>query len=161
MGARNCAVVGCSALEFRTSGYCLRHKDDHPWLDPPVVVPEMALMDADQSNDESGSRPGEDPENLGPLGWIVVIMGFMFPPFIVLMIPILLLRHRPTMEFLSSWVSRNDTEKEPDSARENPDAESRQEVTFPTSAKETGETEIPWWGGLGGEIPEQPEEGGR
>ena len=25
MGTRNCAFEGCNALEFRTSGYCLRH----------------------------------------------------------------------------------------------------------------------------------------
>ena len=40
MGERKCAFEGCNALEFRTSGYCLRHKeeasrgdagkDDHP-----------------------------------------------------------------------------------------------------------------------------------
>ena len=27
MGERKCAFNGCNALEFRTSGYCLRHKD--------------------------------------------------------------------------------------------------------------------------------------
>ena len=27
MGKRKCALEGCNALEFRTSGYCLRHKD--------------------------------------------------------------------------------------------------------------------------------------
>ena len=27
MGERKCAFDGCNALEFRTSGYCLRHKD--------------------------------------------------------------------------------------------------------------------------------------
>tara|TARA_B100000925_G_scaffold225078_1_gene173692 strand:+ start:147 stop:581 length:435 start_codon:yes stop_codon:yes gene_type:complete len=28
MGERKCAFEGCNALEFRTSGYCLRHKDE-------------------------------------------------------------------------------------------------------------------------------------
>ena len=28
MGARKCALEGCNALEFRTSGYCLRHKEE-------------------------------------------------------------------------------------------------------------------------------------
>ena len=28
MGDRKCAFEGCNALEFRTSGYCHRHKDD-------------------------------------------------------------------------------------------------------------------------------------
>ena len=27
MGERKCAVEGCNALEFRTSGFCLRHKE--------------------------------------------------------------------------------------------------------------------------------------
>ena len=27
MGERKCAFEGCNALEFRTSGYCLRHKE--------------------------------------------------------------------------------------------------------------------------------------
>jgi hypothetical protein len=27
MGGNKCAYDGCNALEFRTSGYCLRHKD--------------------------------------------------------------------------------------------------------------------------------------
>ena len=30
MGERKCAFEGCNALEFRTSGYCLRHKGEIP-----------------------------------------------------------------------------------------------------------------------------------
>ena len=30
MGERKCAYEGCNALEFRTSGYCLRHKGGIP-----------------------------------------------------------------------------------------------------------------------------------
>ena len=30
MGERKCAFEGCNALEFRTSGYCLRHKGGLP-----------------------------------------------------------------------------------------------------------------------------------
>ncbi len=30
MGERKCAFEGCNALEFRTTGYCLRHKDANP-----------------------------------------------------------------------------------------------------------------------------------
>ena len=30
MGERKCAYEGCNALEFRTSGYCLRHKNGTP-----------------------------------------------------------------------------------------------------------------------------------
>ena len=28
MGERKCAFEGCNALEFRTSGYCLRHEEE-------------------------------------------------------------------------------------------------------------------------------------
>ena len=37
MGDRNCAFEGCNALEFRTSGYCLRHKGDSPGERNPVI----------------------------------------------------------------------------------------------------------------------------
>jgi len=30
VGERKCAFEGCNALEFRTTGYCLRHKDGSP-----------------------------------------------------------------------------------------------------------------------------------
>tara|TARA_X000001036_G_scaffold425616_1_gene452009 strand:+ start:53 stop:388 length:336 start_codon:yes stop_codon:yes gene_type:complete len=30
VGERKCAFEGCNALEFRTTGYCLRHKDANP-----------------------------------------------------------------------------------------------------------------------------------
>ena len=30
MGERKCAFEGCNALEFRTSGYCLRHRGGMP-----------------------------------------------------------------------------------------------------------------------------------
>ena len=30
MGDRKCAFEGCNALEFRTTGYCLRHKGGMP-----------------------------------------------------------------------------------------------------------------------------------
>ena len=29
MGERKCAYEGCNALEFRSSGFCLRHKDSN------------------------------------------------------------------------------------------------------------------------------------
>ena len=30
MGERKCAFEACNALELRTTGYCLRHKDGNP-----------------------------------------------------------------------------------------------------------------------------------
>jgi len=37
MGERKCAYEGCNALEFRTSGYCLRHKDGNPQEKSPAI----------------------------------------------------------------------------------------------------------------------------
>ena len=37
MGDRKCAFEGCNALEFRTTGYCLRHKGGMP--DVNVIAP--------------------------------------------------------------------------------------------------------------------------
>ena len=37
MGERKCAYQSCNALEFRTSGYCLRHKDGNPQEKTPAI----------------------------------------------------------------------------------------------------------------------------
>ena len=37
MGERKCAYEGCNALEFRTSGYCLRHNDGNPQEKTPAI----------------------------------------------------------------------------------------------------------------------------
>ena len=46
MGEGKCAYEGCNALEFRTSGYCLRHKDG----DPQEKTPAISNIDAPSSN---------------------------------------------------------------------------------------------------------------
>ena len=38
MGDRKCEFDGCNALEFRTSGYCLRHKGGSPDEENPLVT---------------------------------------------------------------------------------------------------------------------------
>ena len=61
MGERKCAFEGCNALEFRTSGYCLRHKGGLPnektsfsetpektrpepvTITDPLLIPKIAL----------------------------------------------------------------------------------------------------------------------
>ena len=37
MGENKCAFEGCNALEFRTTGYCLRHKDGTPDEKTPAI----------------------------------------------------------------------------------------------------------------------------
>ena len=45
MGERKCGFDGCNALEFRTTGYCLRHKDGER------VLKNMAEEKENTSND--------------------------------------------------------------------------------------------------------------
>ena len=46
MGERKCAFEGCNALEFRTSGYCLRHKEEAPLggIGKDEVPPESVIL---------------------------------------------------------------------------------------------------------------------
>ena len=37
VGERNCGFDGCNALEFRTSGYCLRHKEGKYKIFPLII----------------------------------------------------------------------------------------------------------------------------
>ena len=37
MEEKKCAFEGCNALEFRTTGYCLRHKDGNPDEKTPAI----------------------------------------------------------------------------------------------------------------------------
>ena len=45
MGENKCAFEGCNALEFRTTGYCLRHKDGN--LDE--KTPSISNIDSTES----------------------------------------------------------------------------------------------------------------
>ena len=81
MGKRNCAFEGCNALEFRTSGYCLRHKDDHPWIAP--VESAMEVVAA--SKEEWGEK--EEELLKSPFGFTIAILGMFFPPILLLLIP--------------------------------------------------------------------------
>ena len=66
MGERKCAFEGCNALEFRTSGYCLRHKGGLP--------------------DEKNTKITSTPENtsqkpINEIWWIPIIPFLTFPLF--------------------------------------------------------------------------------
>ena len=45
MGDRKCEFDGCNALEFRTSGYCLRHKDGRAEIKPDIRKPDIRKPD--------------------------------------------------------------------------------------------------------------------
>ncbi len=50
MGERNCAFEGCNALEFRTSGYCLRHKGNSSGERNPVIT-DTDVVDSESAQD--------------------------------------------------------------------------------------------------------------
>ena len=60
MGERKCAFEGCNALEFRTTGYCLRHKDGNP-SEQAIPIPK--------------DGPGKPISIKGVFGLILMIFG--------------------------------------------------------------------------------------
>ena len=60
MGERKCAFEGCNALEFRTTGYCLRHKDGNP-SEQAIPIPR--------------DGPGKSISIKGVFGLILMIFG--------------------------------------------------------------------------------------
>ena len=60
MGERKCAFEGCNALEFRTTGYCLRHKDGNP-SEQAIPIPR--------------DGPGKPISIKGVFGLILMIFG--------------------------------------------------------------------------------------
>ena len=128
MGERNCAIEGCNALEFRSSGYCLRHKDDHPWLAPPEVSLDPVPKVVARSKEEWEEK--EDEFWSSPFGWIIALTAWFFPPILLLVIPYYLL-NRPTSKEDASPSSGN------------PDANSlRGEGVI---GENSSESQIPWW----------------
>ena len=66
MGERKCAFEGCNALEFRTSGYCLRHKGGLP----------------DEKNPKITSTPEKTSQKpITEIWWIPIIPLLTFPLF--------------------------------------------------------------------------------
>ena len=54
MGQRKCAKDGCNRLEFRISGFCLKHKDS-------IVSrskPQSILIDSSEITDPQSKKPG-------------------------------------------------------------------------------------------------------
>ena len=129
MGERNCAIEACNALEFRTSGYCLRHKDDHPWLTPPEVSPDPVQKSvAPKLLGEYGRM--EDEFWGSPFGWIIALTAWLFPPILLLVIMYYLF-NRPT--------SKEDAAP----SNGNPNADSPRDEG--ATGENSSETQLPWW----------------
>jgi len=58
VGERNCGFEGCNALEFRTTGYCLRHKDENPSEKIPVI-PSIASPESTDMGEKNGGTGNE------------------------------------------------------------------------------------------------------
>ena len=128
MGERNCAIEGCNALEFRDSGYCLRHEDDHPWLTQSEVSLDPVLRTVAPSKEEWKEREGGFLKS--PLGWAIALTAWFFPPILLLLIPIYMF-NRPT--------SKED--EEPGSGE--PDANSCRDED--AVGGNSGDSQLPWW----------------
>ena len=76
MGDRNCAFDGCNSLEFRSTGYCLKHKD---------IQSEQKLKSVQINSVNNKSNT-----NYGPT---LIIMGF----------PIIFLGYRLQSQRVTHW----------------------------------------------------------
>ena len=72
MGDRNCAFEGCNALEFRTSGYCLRHRGGLPDEKIPLISDERK---------KNGQKNIFEIIGRTEIWWIPIIPLMTFPAF--------------------------------------------------------------------------------
>ena len=77
MGVRKCAFDGCNALEFRTSGYCLRHKGGLPDEKTPVISGKHG---------ETSLKPLFEKIGRTEIWWIPII-PLVYPPIFLLAFP--------------------------------------------------------------------------
>ena len=131
MGERNCAFDGCNALEFRTSGYCLRHKDSHPGLTPVKAIP-VANTRVATAYDEKEWNEKEEEFMKSPLGWLFVLTTLFFPPMLLLAIPIYLLI-RANYRDVQKPSSLNTKDKH------------HQDKHGNTLGENSNDTDPPWW----------------
>jgi len=137
VGERNCAFEGCNALEFRSSGYCLRHKDEHPWLTPPEVSSDpvqksVAQAQAHPEEVASHQQAVEEEFFAGPFGWAIALIAWFFPPILFLLIPIYFFKRATSKDD----VGPNDR---------NPEANSQQNEDIVTIGENSDESQLPWW----------------
>ena len=77
MGDRNCAFVGCNALEFRTSGYCLRHRGG---------LPDEKIHLTTRKPKETGKKDIFEIIGRTEIWWIPII-PLVYPPILLLAFP--------------------------------------------------------------------------
>ncbi len=131
MGERNCAFDGCNALEFRTSGYCLRHKDSQPGLTPVKAIPVADTRVATAFDEEEWNEK-EKEFMKSPLGWLFVLTAWFYPPIFLLAIPIYLLI-RANYRDVQKPSSLNTKDKH------------HQDKHPITLGENSNDTDPPWW----------------
>ena len=59
MGQRKCAKDGCNRLEFRVSGFCLKHKDRIVSRSKPesILIESSEITEPQSTNPERSSNP--------------------------------------------------------------------------------------------------------
>ncbi len=67
MGERKCAIEGCNALEFRTSGVCLRHRDEG--------ATDRSVTAAKPENEGGGSTESSTASVSEAIGAIMIFIG--------------------------------------------------------------------------------------
>ena len=72
MGERSCGFEGCNALEFRASGYCLRHKGGLNDEKIPIITGR---------NEETSVKPFFEIIGRTEIWWIPIIPLLTFPAF--------------------------------------------------------------------------------
>ncbi|MFQ3322117.1 MAG: hypothetical protein ACI9O1_001222 [Candidatus Thalassarchaeaceae archaeon] len=76
MGERNCAFSGCNTLEFRTTEYCLRHKDAGS---KSMAPPTKTIVENNYRGQREKNTYGEG--NFRKVTWFVI--GLIFPPLLI------------------------------------------------------------------------------
>jgi rubredoxin len=79
MGERKCAFEGCNSLEFRTSGFCLRHKDGKT-EEKSTQVPLAAPIKKKKGSSEFKTR--------FPNHWVSILIVILIPLCVTILEPV-------------------------------------------------------------------------
>jgi len=132
MGDRKCAFDGCNALEFRTSGYCLRHKGGITDVKN-FNVNTFREKDSSQSIPQSGWN------------WTMLFLTWLFPPLLLVIIPIMLLK----------WLF---SDKEGTGQKDTGQSDNSDHALHTVSGTESSDSsDEPWWI-VGGDVSEEERE---
>ncbi len=135
MGDRKCAFEGCNALEFRATGYCLRHKGGV------LNVKHFNFSDLEE-------KDSKQPIPQIEVNWTLVFLVWLFPPILIVIIPIMFLNRlqkdilKNSKEFdLLKNSNKEDIEEKDDGQSDNSD----HTVYETTESGSPDASDDPWW----------------